>query len=339
MNTEIVQFNVTDSRINELSNEYMQLEVVSINDIQGLKNVYAARQIVKGLRVDVEKKRKELVEDAVKYQKTVNGEAKRITCLLEPIETHLQSEEDKIASEKQRIKDEIELAERERVQARIDKLLAYGFSIDYNEVKNASNDDFEYRLNEAKTHHELEVAAKEEEKRLADLAAEKLEAERKELELLRRQQAEAQRIIDENNARIAKEQTEKERAIVEEQERIKSQNLAIEQEKKRIEVERLRAIELEQAKKEATETARLKAIEDARIEAAQKLEADTLQKIEDERQAALRPDKEKLQAFADKLVELKPPTVNDEKAIAICEGLQELINKTHTYLLNKIKSL
>jgi hypothetical protein len=307
---EVLKFNVTDAKISELSEQFMSLIIKGIDDKEGFKAVYSARQTVKALRVEVEKTRKALVEDAVKYQRDVNGEAKRISEQLTPIEQHLQGEEDKIESEKLRIKKEAEDREIKRVQARIDALSKYGFAVDYNEVKLATDAEFEAKLSDAKIAYEAEQLRQQNIKQEQEIEAERLAKERKELEELRAQQREAQSIIDAENDRIREEQAEAQRKIDEEK----------------------RQLQIELKKAEAVKEARLQAIEDER------------NRIKEEQEYALRqlqlaPDKEKLQALADKIIELNIFELKDEKAIKIFEATKELLNKTHAYLLLNLKSL
>lgn len=127
---ELKKFNVTDAAISELATQYMPLIVKGIDDKDGLKIVNAARKVVKGYRIDVDKRRKELNTDALAFQRRINEEAKRITALLEPIENHLAAEEKKIDDEIERIKLEKERAEAARFQARVISLTGLKFMFD-----------------------------------------------------------------------------------------------------------------------------------------------------------------------------------------------------------------
>lgn len=202
VNMNIVKLNVTDSEIAKLKEQYLPLVINGIDDKEGLKKVYAARQEVKRLRVSLEKYADELKEDALRWQKKVIAEKNRVINEFKIIEAHLQGEEDKIAEEKERIRIEAEKVEQARIQKRIDRLAEYGFAIDLSFIKIVSDDDFEKIVANAKAEHEKELAAKADAERLAREEAEKLKAEREELERLRAQQAEAQRIIDERKRKI-----------------------------------------------------------------------------------------------------------------------------------------
>jgi uncharacterized FlgJ-related protein len=118
---QLVKFNVTDAAIAQMAERYMKLTINGLEDTEGFKAVHVARMDVKGRRIEVEKTRKSLKEEALRFGKLVDGEAKRITALIAPIEEHLQSEEDKIQAEKDRIKaEEIEKAKAESAERAIE---------------------------------------------------------------------------------------------------------------------------------------------------------------------------------------------------------------------------
>lgn len=271
------RFCPTDSAIAEMASQYMPLAIQGVDDSEGYQLVHAARMSVRGHRVAVEKVRKELKADALKYGRKVDAEAKRITALLMPIEDHLAAEEDAYISEKERI-------------------------------RNAE--------------------------RLAAEAAAKAEADRIKAE----QEAEAARIKAEQEAEAAKLRTERER-LAEEQRRLDEQRRQMEAEKKRladIEAARQREIENERIRAEAAEKARieterriereaaeLKARADARAaEAKARADAEAAAKS---RAEALRPDKEKLMAFAGMVGGLEIPTVSDDSADAV-ESIRIVLN-------------
>lgn len=221
---ELKKFNLTDCAIAELKEQYMSLIVNGIDDKEGLKAVNAARKMVKGYRIDIDKRRKELNADALEYQRRINGEAKRITALIEPIENHLANEEKKIDDEIERIKIEKERVEAARFQSRVIKLTGLKFMFDgvhycstyldtfSNEVMKVSvlalkqmmDESFNDFYDNAKHYFEIEEKAIAEKK-------EREEAERKAL-------AEERIRLD----IIAKEQAEKDAALKAEADRIES---------------------------------------------------------------------------------------------------------------------
>ncbi len=127
---ELKNFNVTDAAISELTSNYMPLVINGIDDKDGIKAIKEARSVVKRHRIDIDKRRKELNADALEYQRRINGEAKRITDLLEPIEAHLEAQEKKVDDELDRIKREKEEAEAARFKVRVTKLTGLKFMFD-----------------------------------------------------------------------------------------------------------------------------------------------------------------------------------------------------------------
>jgi hypothetical protein len=117
--TELQKYNITDAAIANMAKKYMPLRIDGIEDKEGLSVVRDARIVVKKHRVAVEKTRKQLKEDSLRYGRAVDNEAKRIVSLLSPIESRLAKEEEKIAAEIAAMKQ----AEIDRVKA-IEEALA-----------------------------------------------------------------------------------------------------------------------------------------------------------------------------------------------------------------------
>lgn len=197
---QLTKFNVTDTAIVQLTDKYKDLKIQGIEDTSGYKAVRAARLEVKGYRVDIEKRRKELTEDALKYQRAINAEAKRITALLEPLEIALSLQEDNFEKEKERIKQEELAARHTRMQSRISELMKYGFKFDgsiyFSEfrvqdggrtfnippsmLETLSDDDFVKMMDDIKNLYAIYIKQQELEEQRQKEAKEKEDAERKE---------------------------------------------------------------------------------------------------------------------------------------------------------------
>ena len=341
--------------ISRMSAEYLPLKINGIDDLKGYKTVYNARQDVKKLRVTITKGGLDLRAEANKYIKDELAVEKRILGMIAPIEAHLQEEEDNVKKEKERIKAEAEAKEAARIQARIDRLEAMGMGLSGGHyrlpfedhgvdvplalVPTVTDEQFDQfcckiqeKINQENERlEEIEIQRKAEADRLAKVAAEQ-EAERKRLE------EEAKRIADEQakreaeikaeQDRIRKEQEQREAAIKAAQDAIEAEKKAIADAKQKAIDDARRAEELEQARKEAAEKARIEAEENARQEAERKemerlaaIEKERLAKIaaeeEARRQEELKPDKEKLLAFADHLEMMGTPSVKNKKALVI----------------------
>lgn len=192
VNDQLKRFDIADAAIAKMAEQYLPLKIVDVTDAAGFKAVHDARMVVKSRRVEVEKVRKELKADALEYGRKVDAEAKRITALLEPIETHLQDEENAYRAEQERIKNEarlkVEAEERARKEAE-----------------------------EAARKAEQERIRKEQEAEAARLQTErdKIEAERREIEEERRKAQETieaeRRKVEEEKRRIAEAEAAKRR--------------------------------------------------------------------------------------------------------------------------------
>src|ERR1017187_5935877 len=101
--TDLQKFNVTDSVIAKYKQDFMGLTISSLDNTEEIKAVHEARMLMVKKRTEVEKVRKELKADALEYGRTIDAEAKRINALLEPIESHLDLEENKVVEEKARL--------------------------------------------------------------------------------------------------------------------------------------------------------------------------------------------------------------------------------------------
>jgi chemotaxis protein histidine kinase CheA len=339
---ELQKFGITDTAIAEMGSKYLKLTVKGIEDKAGLASVHSARMDVVKKRTSVEAVRKELKEDVLTWGRMIDTEAKRITELLAPIEDHLSAEERKVTEEIIRIKREKEEKEKARIQARINRLFAFGcrfdgsaysfFTIDYSfnasqdQIKTASDEQFEKMCSDIQSAidtenaraAEIERQRKEEDARLAKIREEQ-EAERKRLEAIAaeqaRKEAEARAEIERQQAalraeqeRIAKEQAEKERKVKADQEArevaIRAEEAKIAAEKKAIEDAKIKAAE-EKALQERIEKERIEAMERARAEEAERIKKEAAEKAEKERLAKIEAERqEALRPDKEKLLNL-----------------------------------
>lgn len=281
--TKQIAFSIADEKIAEWRSMYMPLRVDGIDDTKGLKVIHNARMTVKNARVDIEKKRVELKADALKFGKLVDGEAKRLTALLEPIEEHLEAEERRVEEEKKRIKEEAERKLHEATMARMNALLAVGCdSFYYAQVAVLTEEQFTATLASATEAHRIEqdriATEKAEQDRLAEIERQRIEAEKKEqarlraeedakrkaeAEQLAKERAELERQQAEHRAELAKQQAEHDRIAAEQ--RAEAAKLAAER-------QAIEKAENDRKLAEAEAKARQEAQEKARIEAEQKAE-------------------------------------------------------------------
>lgn len=293
---ELAEFRKQDAAIAKLAQQYMPLTIKGLEDREGFNAVHEARMIVKNTRVSVEKKRVELKADALAYGRAVDSEAKRLTELLEPIESHLKAEEDAVVQERERIRRAAEERRRAMIQDRVDKLAACGVVADVGKVSELTPEQWEAAYADSlKIKADREAAA--EALRKAD--AEAAEKRRQEEAALAAERAELAKIKAQQDAEAA---------------RIAAERRKLEEEQ----AAKRRAEELEQARKEAAERARIeteqrlareaaeaKAAEEARI-AREKAEADAAEaaRIKAEQE---RPQRQKLLAVAAKVSAIEVP--------------------------------
>jgi chromosome segregation ATPase len=175
--------------------EFGNLTVATV----GIKAVTEARKAVKRLRLEIDKRRKDLNEGALKYQRAINAEAKRLIAEIEPIEGRLSAEEENYEAEKLREKQAKEQAKREKLQSRLNRLAAIGIGgCDIAAIEAMEDDWFEtlLRTEQSKAEQRLQEERERQEKIRSE--AEALRSEREKLEAER---AEINRIRQENDRR------------------------------------------------------------------------------------------------------------------------------------------
>lgn len=296
MTQQVVEYNVTDVAIEAMSKQYLPLTIYDLNNKEQFDVVHDARMIVRGKRVEVEKKRKDLKAESLAYGKKIDTEAKRIFSLLEPIEAHLFTEEKKVTDEQKRVKEEEGRIEKEKIRNRVDALGEYKLMLPFFEVAGMTDAEFDAKLADAKEVHEAELKRTKEEEEARDAEDARLAAEKIE------------------NDRIREEQEAKAKVLQDKEDALKAKEKALDDAKK-AEAERKdrEAFEIEAAKR-AKEQAVKDATERAERDARLKKEAEEAEKMEKVRQEALKPDKEKLLDYAERIVNIPIPEVKDEVA-------------------------
>lgn len=307
---EPITYPVIVANIETLAARYLPLTIAGVEDRAGIKVVHEARMHCRALRLDVEKRRKELKASSLEYGRQVDAAAKELTALLEPIESHLDAEENRINQEKERLRKEKEEASRAATQARVDAFTAVGRSVPFVLCE---------RMTEAE--YATELAAATEAHRLAQEKA-KAEAEekaRQEAAAAAERKAEAERLAAER-AEIEKMRREQEASAAAERKRLEE-----------AEAKRLHDESLERARKEAAEKARAEEQERRRREE----EAIALEEARRKREEATRPDREKLLAFADALREIDLPHVSPD----VIPHLREIIAEAAMEIQNLASEL
>ena len=303
LDTDLTKFNIPDAAIAKMASEYMPLKISDVNDAAGFKAVHEARMVVKNKRVEVEKVRKALKADALEYGRKVDSEAKRITGMLEPIESHLTAEEDAYNAEKERIKNAARLKAEAEARAKAEAEEA-AQRAEQERIRKEQEAEAE-RLRIEREKIEAERAAIEAERRAAQ---DKIEAERRKIE------ADQKRLADIEAARVRAEEMEKAKAeAAERAKRETEERLAREAAEAKAKVEREAA--------EAAARVELEAAEKARIEAA-------------------RPDGDKLRSVANEIASVVIPSMTtpdgDKAALSVrrvinvaAEDIREIVNQMY----------
>lgn len=309
-----INFNPLFAKAQEWKNKAESINVVDINDKEGMKAAREARLELKNIRVNADKIRSKLKEESLLKGKAIDGMYNIIKFLIVPIENHLE-EQEKFA----------ELQEEKRLneltEKRISELSKYVEDVSIFNVRTMTDEAYNALLESQKKLFEVkqEELKKIELERIAKEKAEKEEQERIRLE----------------NEKLKKEAEERERKIAEErkiQEEKEAKEKAEREAKEKKEREEFEAkLKKEREEKEKLE-AEIRAKKDAEIKA-QKEEEIRLRK----QQTA--PDKDKLRKLAADLLAMEYPELQSEDGKKIVAGVKELMKKVNIYIVENIERL
>ena len=260
----------------------LAVKVTSLADKEAMKQAREMRLALKNIRVEAEKKRKALKEDALVMGRAIDGVNNLLLAAIQPLERHLE-EQEKFAER---------LAEQERQRRLAERTEALQSYLEAGQAVPAldamTDDQFAKYLDDTKLLHAAKIEA-----------AKKVEAER-----IAREQAEA---AERERLRIENERLRAEAA--EREAKAKAEREAAERELARIkaESEAAAAKEREARAKLEAELAAKRAAEEAKAKA----EAAAAKK------AAAAPDKTKLRTIADSVRAIPFPAVTTPEANVI----------------------
>jgi len=204
----LAEYSVTDSRLTQLKEKYSAMKFDGVEGYNALSN---GIKEIRGLRTDVEKKRKELKSGAIQWGKVVDSEAKRITESLQHIESPMKNLKEDLDAEK---KAEIE----EKARKRKERLAKLNMVIDNikflpislvdaspEKISEAITKLEEKELTKAEFFERLGEAQEAKAETLSNLrfsykSAHNRIVEKAELDILRKQNQEMQRRIKEKEA-------------------------------------------------------------------------------------------------------------------------------------------
>jgi len=267
------------------------LIVTDISQTREMKMAREARLALKEIRVNADKKRKELKEDSLRYGKAVQGVYNVIDYLIVPIEKHLEDQEKFAERQEEKRKAALKI---ERDSELLPYIEFVPYQVDLGEL---SDEGWQKLLFGAKLQKQAKIDA---EKKAEDdrIAKEKADAEERER-------------IRQENERLKAEAIERDRLANEamaEQKRLadiekKRQEDIIAAEKAKADAERKIAEEKLQKEREASAklAAELKAKQDAELAEPKRKAAEEKERIAAEKKAAKAPEKERLMKWINDL--------------------------------------
>jgi hypothetical protein len=311
----------------------LAIKVTSLADKEAMKQAREMRLVLKNIRVEAEKKRKALKEDALVMGRAIDGVNNLLLAAIQPLERHLE-EQERFAER---------LAEQERQRRLSERTEALQPYLEANQVIPAldamTDDQFAKYLEDAKLLHaaKLEAAKKAEAERIAREQAEAAERERLRIEnerlraeaAEREAKAKAEREAAEKAQREAAEKARKEREAIEA--KAKAEREAAELELNRIKAEQEAAAKKEREAREKLE--RELAAKKAAEEAKAKAEAEAIKK------AAQAPDKEKLLLIAESVRSIKMPSVSTDEAKRILADISTKRDNFAKWIENQIATI
>ena len=324
-NLNLEKFNPTKAELVKLANDYKDLKINGIDDIEGYNEVDKARKNLKNVSVELKKTGKVLRTEAIAFQKAVLAIEKELVGIIEPIKIDLENKQKEIDDKKESLKREALLPERK------EKLLKIDVEFDEADVLLMDENEFNSYYNEKNTEYLEEEGRKIQEEK------EKLEQEKRDKELKEqaekkaREDATEQAKIDKIKAEAEKEvaiQVEKDKAEKEKQEAIEAEKIKAQVEKDKI---------IAEQKKKEEDRLENELIEKEKIKEEEKRKEE--ESAEKERQKQLAPDKEKLLDWAERIYNVEEPQNLSEEGKAIANSMQKKLIEVSQKIISKTKDL
>lgn len=309
----------------------LAIQITSVDQVREMKLARETRLALREIRINADKRRKELKEDSLRKGKAIDGLFNILAYAVEPLEKHLLEQE--------QFAERIENERKEKLRAnRENALSVYGVDVSLYQLAEMTEESFQNLLETNRLAYlaRQEVARKAEQERIE---RERIEAEER---AARDAAATAERErLRAENEKLAREKAEQEAANRAERERVEAEHKA---ERERLEAERraelarIEAARVESEKKAAKEReasaalARAEAVKREALEAElrAKQEAEAREKAERdaaERAAAKAPDREKLLALAQAIRALPIPSLDSEVGQGIINLIREQAEK------------
>ena len=257
------------------------LTVTDVNDRAGMKLARATRLALRDVRIAVEHRRKELVEEHLKAKQRVDSEAKTLKDAIEPLEARLDDHEKFIEREQERIRAERHAARTAEVTPFVLAPLTFDLGA-------LPDEQWATVLAGAKAEHEARLKKIEDDRIAAEAEKARIEAQRVENERLKAEAVERERLAKIEAERVAAEKAALEKKLADER-------AAAEAEAARLKKEAADKLEAERKAAEA-HAAKLKAEADAKLKA----ERESAQKRADEEAAKAKAEAHRVAEIARK---------------------------------------
>jgi chromosome segregation ATPase len=216
----------------EIARWKMEFESLDASTSEGYEQVKRAVAVCRKTRSMIDEKRKFLNEEALKHQRTVNAEAKRITGLIEEVEEPLKKKKQAVDDEVERKRKELEDKRRAMIQGRVDEFLREtGESLPWATAEALSDAEFEFALQLGRVEKQRKEKAE----------AARIEAERVERERIAAERKEAQDEL----ARVKAEQAAEQAKLREAQAELDRQREEIQRQKAEIEASKVATLPAE----------------------------------------------------------------------------------------------
>lgn len=197
INEGLIAFETRKAELTELKENAEELKIESLEDKESITKVSTWRKKLKSARVDIQKEGKDMRDPLTKITKGISEKENELIAIIEPTEKALIDQEAWVKAEQDKIDQEVERKEQERIQARIDRLAKYGYAIDITFLRGIDDDQFEKVCDSARIEFEKDQSAKAEQARMEQEQRDQAEKDRLELKRLREKQESADRILKE----------------------------------------------------------------------------------------------------------------------------------------------
>lgn len=334
----VSEFSITPAEVAEKAKEFLALKVLQ-DDAKTYKTAREALTLCVSYRTSTDKRRKELGEDARKWINTVNQAQRNLIAPLAPAEEYLRTELQIEDGRQKAVKAEKARKERERVEAIRAKIAGIKLMVFESPGKNAQQIQDLIAENSfiEVTEDVFQEFTEEAQRVLTETTTalnSALQARIKWEEEQAERHAEADRLRKirvEQEAEAAKQATE--RAKLEAEKKALEDAKRAEQERK----------DREEFEKRAKEEARIQAEKDAKEKAEREVREtkarEEKEAAEKARAEALKPDKEKLVAWANKILDITLPKLSELELQAIASNCLDGIYEEARLAIQRVEAL